>query len=290
MHTLHKSAHQLFVVGATALALSLAVGCTPVVQPPPAAAERAAPVVQSEFDVQVTAEGITAPAALPSGIVTFQIDNAQPMLALLALARLNDGVTLDEFAADMQAGGERIFELTSMLGGGIFGPGSGRIIFDLQPGTHILAVFGEGAPLVAVTEVSAEQVSPAAAPTADVQIDLVDFAFVMPDTVPSGPQLWGFTNTGQQPHEMGITALPAGTTLPQLLDQVHQSMTTDGPPTNQDFLWPPVAPGARAWVELDLKPGTYGAICMLPDFAAVDRTQAQAHVDMGMVRIFTVIE
>ena len=43
-----------------------------------------------------------------------------------------------------------------------------------------------------------------------------------------------------------------------------------------------IAPGATAWADLDLAPGSYIALCVVQGAAQTP------HVDMGMVTLFTV--
>jgi hypothetical protein len=39
---------------------------------------------------------------------------------------------------------------------------------------------------------------------------MADFAYAMPDEIPTGPQLWEFTNSGEQWHMMFVVSLAEG--------------------------------------------------------------------------------
>jgi hypothetical protein len=323
MHPTLELSRRALLVGGAAL-MMLAAACTPIAPPtgtpaPATAAEATAvpseepaPVptgeatteeaadVQSTFDVRLTADGVTVPERVPNGIVTFAVANTQAAPVMALVARINEGFTLDDVLADQETGGQRIFEMVGMLGGGLFMPGTPtQATFDLQPGEHVMATFGEGAPQITPFTVAADQTSSATAPTGEIVVDLVDFSYVMPETLPTGPHLWEFTNSGTQPHEMIVMQLEEGMTLPQFVEalqaaqEAEQAAEQSGPPTPpfpEVFFWPPMIPGAHAWIEVNLPAGTYGIACFLPDFAAADMAAAHSHLEMGMVRLLAVTE
>lgn len=88
-----------------------------------------------------------------------------------------------------------------------------------------------------------------------------------------------------QTHELAILRVPNGTTKQELLNCLT------GPPSACALKAPPVdaggaaaiAPGSTHWVELHLAPGTYAALCFVPDIMT-----GLPHAFMGMVTIFTV--
>lgn len=122
-----------------------------------------------------------------------------------------------------------------------------------------------------------------AAPTADFSLQMKDFHFDFPETMPSGEQLWEVGNTGSQPRFALIWRLLEGKTA----DDVTAWMTNLAGP-------PPVDFGAGAFIQavtarqtyytsVTLTPGTYVAVCPLPNLA----TGAPHFMD-GMASTFTV--
>jgi hypothetical protein len=224
--------------------------------------------------------GITIPAEVPSGVVTFQVPaelNAMP-------GRLNEGVTLDQLnEALAQPDPFAALGMLSLLGG----TGTGidnQVTFALKPGTHALIAFSEDGP-PAVTPFEAGEASGAEAPPADVTAALVDFNFDLPAEIKAGPQTWEVTNQGSQWHEMGIFKLNEGTTVDDLLALLNSGEQSGPPPFEDVAFWGPMSPGESGWVTWDLPAGTYTLLCFLPD--AADGTP---HLAKGMVREITVTE
>lgn len=267
---------------AAGLAVSLLVACQPV-QPPGQAVDVAAmpPVVT----LTVTDAGLEAPAEIPSGVVAVRVEGGDPE-NLPEMARLNDGVTMAQ-VNDALAQPDPIgaLALVSLLGSASASL-DGQIVYDLQPGNYAAVLFApEGPPQV--IPVTSGAPSGAAAPVADVNVALVDFSFVMPDTISAGPHVWQIENLGGQWHEMGIVQLNQGVTVKDVLDWV-EAMGPEGPsappPFEEGLFWAPMGASQRAWVTWELAPGEYTVICFLPDLAG-DMSPHAAH---GMVRTLTV--
>jgi hypothetical protein len=126
----------------------------------------------------------------------------------------------------------------------------------------------------------------AAAPEADVEAKLLDFAFTMPLTIPAGEQTWHMSNEGAQWHEMGIMKIDENMSVTELRQMLQASMSEEGPSADAAppvAFWAPMNEGEQAWFNLNLEPGTYVVACFLPDFAS-----GHAHLEMGMTQIFTV--
>ena len=56
-----------------------------------------------------------------------------------------------------------------------------------------------------------------AAPQADIEVGLVDFAFNLPDESKAGKQLWKISNSGQQPHHLAIVKLTEGAMIEDVI-------------------------------------------------------------------------
>ncbi|HEY7030081.1 MAG TPA: hypothetical protein VH482_02075 [Thermomicrobiales bacterium] len=124
-----------------------------------------------------------------------------------------------------------------------------------------------------------------------VPVNLKEYTFEIPASVAAGPQIWELTNTGKQPHFLAVAQVPDGTTFDQVMGLIAFAFTGT-PQANlslgfedvQDVYDSSVVSAAqRTWIQMDLDPGTYVAICFIPD----QETQ-QPHAAMGMVQVFTV--
>ncbi len=250
----------------------------PATEPAAETGDAAAGVVP----VKVAAAGIEIPATIPSGIVTFAYQMAADAPGMPEFARLNDGVTLDEFMQAAQQDIMAAVPLVTMIGNAETKVGD-EVTYDLKPGDYVGLVFQEGAPPL-TAGFTAGAASGAEEPQADVTAQLADFAFILPDAIAAGPQTWLIENTGAQWHELGIVKLQEGTSVDDLLTVLAQE-EQDGPPPFEDVVfWSPMGAGQRAWVTWDLPPGEYTVICFLPDLAG-DMSPHAAH---GMVRTLVV--
>jgi hypothetical protein len=146
-----------------------------------------------------------------------------------------------------------------------------------------------------VTATGEAGATPAAAsePPADLTVTMQDYAFAgLPETVPSGRQIWNVTNQGPEIHMMIVQSAPAGVTLQEILD-TFQALGPNGTPApdapiqESDFgptMGQEIIPaGQTAWVELDLAPGSYLVACYMPD-----DEMGMPHAFMGMAALATV--
>ncbi len=272
----------LAVVGAMAL------GCQPL-QPAASAPAAGSTDALPELTIAVTADGIEVPAEVPAGPTRINLVNATGAMSpeggpvLPDVGRLADGATLEELMAVLPSAMQNpmpMLELFKSYGTAI--APTARLIWDLQPGHHVATVLAE-APMVQpfiVTDAAAE-----GAVVADVSVMLQDFAFVMPDSIAAGPQLWEITNAGTQWHELVVITKPAEMTV----EEVLAALPAEGPPVGPmpfEINWGYVvlAEGTRAWAEVDLAPGVYTVICFLPDLQG----DMAPHATHGMVRTLTV--
>jgi len=229
------------------------------------------------------------PEEIPAGVVTLTLQNEGPEPHHAQPARLKDGVTLEQFTTTLQQGPEAALPLLSFPGGpGVVAPGGNQeVTLDLAPGEYVMLCFVESpdhAPHLAKGMIQPFRVvgpgSDAEPPRADSEVTLRDFGFTMPAACPAGSVL-KVTNAGPQLHEMNVVKPAEGTTVADIFAFLHHP---EGPPP-----FTPMGgmqgldPGASGWLTLDLAPGTYVAICLVPDPAS-----GVPHVHLGMIQQFTV--
>ena len=127
------------------------------------------------------------------------------------------------------------------------------------------------------------------APPADATVTVAEYAFGgLTAGLPAGEQTWKITNSGAQPHFMAIVRAPAGITAAEVLAIFENGLPPDGPYAESDFDFQQpglglLSSGQTAYLTLDLAPGTYVAICQVPDVET-----GMPHAMLGMVQVFAV--
>lgn len=231
-----------------------------------------------------------APAEVKAGLTSIQFENTGKEPHHAQLARLRDGVTLEQLQTAFQQGPETALPLLEFDGGaGTVIPGrSQEVVVNLRQGQYVLLCFVSGAdgiPHLAkgmlrpfTVTAGGEQ---AKEPGADTTVTLKDFEFQLSSEIEGGKHTWRVVNEGPQLHEMGLLKLAAGKTFQ---DVGAWFQAPQGPPPFQE------AGGAQAidagksgWLTADLEAGNYAMVCFVPDPAS-----GKAHVELGMVREFAV--
>ncbi len=244
--------------------------------------------------IEVTADGFAAPAEIPEGVVTISAANETEAPITPVPARLNEGVTMDDFAEAMSQGEEAVLPLISLMGGQTVTPGASvDVTYLFTPGNYVFVGIGEsgGPPTVHPFTVADAEGDGAAMPEADLEVSLVDFAFGVPLEIAAGTHTVHLENKGEQWHEMIIGRVDDNLTVrefQQLLSQALANPAAEGPPEGIEDVafWFPMNAGEQAWLTLDLEPGTYIFVCGLPDLSG----SGHAHAQLGMRQIITVSE
>ena len=276
-----------------------------------------------EFRVTVTDEGAVAPRSTPAGRYLVVLENAASHPVELEFVLPPGGLTLEQLMATPQPEGQEEgppdwFYDATIAGGVGAGPGGAeRIVLDLAPaGEWFVDVFREreededggtpestggtpmagegGGPEVLTLTVTGEA-EPGAEPPADAAVELRDFDFALPAQLSAGRQIWGVTNVGQQPHHVILLRAPVPVTEAQVMELLalefgmagEGATPSPGLPNPEEFeeagFVGVLSAGRSAWVEVDLAPGSYVALCFVPD-----RETGMPHAAMGMVGVFTV--
>ncbi|MFN2134427.1 MAG: hypothetical protein ACK2UK_00640 [Candidatus Promineifilaceae bacterium] len=246
---------------------------------------------QEEISVIATDEGINdnelANREMSPGLTTFSFDNQRSNSDFgPSIVRLNDDVTVDALVE--AASSDDPMSAVSMLtlyGSSWLQQGVG-ITFEtyLSPGNYLFleqdpTSVGDVTPFTVLAEGETSSAEP---PNADIDLSLQDFAFVMPDTIAAGDNVWHISNDGDQWHEISIFPVPDGSTPSGILEMLHDESNDDEPEVA--FQFGPISSGLEIWSSIELAPGTYVALCFLPDIDGDFTT----HFDKGMIRVFTV--
>lgn len=239
--------------------------------------------------ISITAEGLTVPQDMPEGAVRITFENTTDAPAAPSIARLNEGVTADDLkAAYAQEDPMASLALASELGGPMVMPGAtAEATFVFTPGNYTLHNIIGGQALVLLT-VANDDGEGAAAPAADLEIGLVDFAFNAPISMPAGSHVLHLDNSGNQFHMMVVLRIDESLTVHELNKLMLEESDSDELPegVEQVALWFPMSAGEQAWLTLDLEPGTYVIVCPLPDLTGSGHT----HDQLGMRQTLIVTE
>lgn len=276
---------------ARALLLSVAAlalaACT-IVTPTPAATEDA--VVIHEATFTATEYSFDGPDTLTAGWNRLTLVNEGPNeLHHAQFIRLPDGMTQEEAMAALMSP-----EPPAGIGFGggpsVFIPGeSGASTYNMAPGSYLVVCFipdAEGVPHVAhgmVKFVTVEGEAVTAEPDieADVTIELVDFAFVVPELTP-GRHVIRVENRGPEPHELFMVQLAPGA---KMEDVIAWTESPQGPPPGKPVGGVQVIePGAVAFFEVELVAGDYGMAC----FHGSPAHEGAPHFALGMIANITV--
>ncbi len=222
--------------------------------------------------------------------MTLRLENASTQRHDLQLVRAVAGHTLEELLRHVGSENAPLEPWTRSGGGiGTVGPGgSADVTLDLQLGTYWYfsteRIGGDAGPLQAVHgmagEVTVEGTSGATLPRAPASLVLGEHSIV-PERLGPGLNQVRLSNDGAMPHDALFLPVAPGATF----EQATQALASDKPaalppPIDFDSVVSVAAfdPGPRAVVSLDLRPGTYAVVCLLPD----PGTTEPSHLRKGM--------
>lgn len=268
---------------------------------------RAQGAVQAAEAATVTVTPTTVLAELPDqlapGYTTFALDGALDNGATLSVFRLKDGVAVEEFTPALEAvdrafmgEGNPVEALNAALA-------MADVVADLSadPGQsqRVSLVLAEGEYLLDYAPYPLEETAPLShtfqpftvsgevqteTPEADVEVEMVDFAFSLPAEIGAGEQLWRVWNRGDQLHHMQVLRLADGATVDDVLAWLE---TEEGVPPGEPAAYVGItSPGYSTDQVLDLAPGRYVAICFMPDH--LGNATGMPHFMLGMVQEFEV--
>lgn len=125
---------------------------------------------------------------------------------------------------------------------------------------------------------------PAEAGPRDIVVRTFDYGFDAPDTIPGGATRIRLINDGPDFHHVWLVRLEDGRTVDDLVTQLaghgplpSWAVAVGGPNT-------PGAPGEETSAVVDLEPGSYALVCVIPGMH-----DGEYHVMKGMVRPLTVV-
>ena len=236
----------------------------------------------------------TGSSSVAAGWTPIRLINQGREVHHLALLRLAEGRTLEDFQTAFQSDEQLPADLFEEAGGpASVGPGDSSLaIVNLQPGTYIAADFipdPQGVTHIVQGmwsgfTVTAATGPPTPEPSVAVTIEGIDSAFRISGDIPAGAQTIRFTNQGQQAHEVEVVRLQPGTSAADYLAAVETDLNAPAPGQRLGGL-SAIEPGDHGYFVADFTAGTYALICFLPD---VTDPQLTPHYAKGMVQEVTV--
>jgi uncharacterized cupredoxin-like copper-binding protein len=293
----------LLAVLFTLLALLLAA-CPALPLTIPVAAPTVAPVAEAavenglvEVSIVATEYAFDGPETLSTGWTRFTLDNQGELAHDFILFKVEEGKTIDDVMAAMQAGPPEWAHIYGAARGVAAGESS-WLATNLTPGSYIYMSFGEvrgGPPDVVRGMHGALTVTGTAVPVgvdapieANASIQLIDYQFVIEGDLTAGEQVLRVSNTGVEIHEVVFYKLKEGKTRQDFQAELEEQMATPGPPaesTTADmkggiFL----SPDVMSLVPQEFEAGEYILICHVPS----QTISMMRHFELGMISQVTI--
>jgi hypothetical protein len=250
-------------------------------------------------ELKITAKGnkFKLPAEVAAGRYLVTVDNRGEAGIDTQIILAPEDRTVEEVAqafADQNENSAWLYDATWAGGPTVLAGKQGQTIIDLAVGNW--AIVADGYAPSSLTVTAAAPGSPVPIdPDATATIELQEYGFAgLTNDIQPGKQVWKLTNNGEQPHFLELIKAPGPVTVKQVLD-MFMSMGDPSATPAPGALDPStiegvggigtISPGQTAWYVTDLEPGTYIALCFVPD-----RDSAMPHAMMGMIQVFTVAD
>jgi hypothetical protein len=244
--------------------------------------------------ITATNRGMQMPATLPAGFVRVTFVNQSNQPTALPFFRLNSGVTDVQFTAALNSkiNADAVFAVATAMGGvNTILPGSRQTtIVQLTAGRYVVVHFENmgGGSIVRDFAVQVASDSDFVVPPYTTQVVLHDYQITIPHEL-TEPEyvILRILNLGPSTHEWELMRVPANTTRQQIVTCIGEQKPTATCQKVLAAMIPAggseaIAPDAVSRLELKLHPGTYAALCYVPNM------HGMPHAMLGMVAVFTV--
>lgn len=240
-----------------------------------------------ELTVIGTEYAFAGPTEVEAGVVTVRLVNeGVTELHNAALMRLTEGHTLEDFSAWMDTTVQSPPWAVHVGGVESIPPGAtAEVVVILEPGPHLIVCYhgeGMGRPHHALGMISNLDVVEAAhqslEPEADVDLIMVDYDYLLSDSLSAGDRMIRVLGGGPQIHNVLIWKLDEGRSAADLAAWLESDRTAERPAIPLGGLTA-LAPGHRAYLPLQLEAGRYALVCLVPDLS-----DGRFHMSHGMIR------
>lgn len=283
---------------AVALALTV-IGCGSERSSPPkvaageAAGDTTSPASAAPASVTVTAKdyGFDAPAQVAAGAVTFHLENHGKELHQAQLIKLEDGKTVQDFAAAMKKPGPLPSWAKFMGGPNGIAPGQqANATSVLPPGQYAYlclipspdGVIHAAKGMVQPFEVTASAGASTALPEPDITMTLADYDFKSSKPLAPGKHTVLVENAGPQAHEVVLLKMMPGKKIEDFAAWAEGGLKGQ-PPAETLGGVTVLEKGGRGSFTVELSAGDYGLICFVPD-----SKDGKPHLAHGMMKTIKV--
>lgn len=262
--------------------------------------------------VRLTDDAILAPEEVAAGPTVLVVENEEEDPGHAFFLRVPDEVSDAELASTLSSGSVAEetpdwFWTADFLGNADRATTEQPAValVGIEPGRYVV-----GDPYRPVTEFAQFTVpAPAQAaanfPEPDLSIALFEMGFSLPDEIQGGPQLWEVKNTGGMLHEIAIFQVPENATPEQVQKAISAELAAEfggdlaetrsaisalgeewvGWSSELEAGISVVSPQAESLAQVNLEPGTYGAVCYIPE-----PNSEMPHLMLGMTDVFEVTD
>lgn len=234
----------------------------------------AAPAGSQLINVTARDFALEMPDSISAGLTTFRLINRGKQSHHMEIVRLDPGRTPKEALSALIAAGHGVRPSWMHFVGGPNERGSdgaSNATLALEPGNYLAFCEVPGPdpmPHFMKGMVKAFTVLPPAhharLPTADLTIDMSDYAFDFSRPLTSGHHVVAVTNSASQPHMLVIHRELPGQGLKEFLAWAQDPRARPEPGEGWGGVTT-IAPGATVVFEEDFPPGRYFLICFTPD-------------------------
>ena len=246
-------------------------------------------------ELVVTTDGATydAPESTSAGRYVLTATNTGAEGTEADLVLLPPDQTVDTLIAAVAAPEPTPWLFDIVFAGGAILPAGEtmRTVVNLTPGSWVIMSTGNPTPEPRILTVTESDGTPAVTidPVDGVVAQVQEYAILLPETIPAGRQVWSVENIGSQPHFVEVISVPDGTTVPGIMAALGMAdPPADGPADLSAAVGQGglsiLSVGLTGYVELDLAPGTYAAVCFVTDLDA-----GAPHAAMGIMTVFTAV-
>ena len=297
--SIRRHAVALLAVAAVPMAAGAQAAAHPASHTAPTAAKAPYRAPAGAFTITAWDYAFDAPDTAVAGMTEITLLNKGPELHHVQLIRLDQGKTLSDVFAALQAGGPPPSWVVEVGGPNAPAPGGTSVAsVDLKAGRYGVICFipspdgkphvmkGMAREMVVVPAARAKAAVPAKRnasrrAAAPVTMTLSDYDFTLSAPLKPGKQRIRVTNTAAQSHEVFIVRLDKGRTAQNVLEWVEKH---EGPPPGMPLGGTTaIATGGENIVSVNLEPGEYALLCFIPD-----AKDGKMHALHGMVKQVTV--
>ncbi len=248
-----------------------------------------------EIEVTITADGVTAPTEYVGGPALLIVNNQTDGYTVTAISQLPDGVSDEDYLDVLMNSSFPDWVADVDAAGGIDLPPqlTGMAVVNLSEGEWVIGVAGDepiANPIARLVATGSGPDGLAESIPVDYEVELGAYVFGLPDQIEAGPAIWHLFNTHAVMHHIVLFKADRLFSVEEVEASIMSEMMGTPVPdgfslTTAEFIYGSagITEGQETWLEIDLEPGAYVALCFLPDPGG-----DMPHAMMGMIDTFEV--